>query len=315
MPMVGVMAPQPSPGRDRGRAAGGAALQIRSGKREGAARRGRLPDGLTFRLHQPARGLCSIMLIIQEQLRPLGINMEMDYRPHDLSCRNRKDRNTLAITRRAIRRCRPSPSSISSPAPRSRRTERRQQLQPLRRRDAGHRRPPRGLDKSRFDAIVAMKEIELQVLRDLPLSGSSRCPIHRPQPARRPRLPGEVGLRLLAAASAASRKPEPDARSTSHAAPGRIPPARRGADRAPGADARVHRHAHPARRPGGRRARRPCDTGAARAVPRADGPQRPAVAAVLHLHVERADARFRPLPHQSQPVRRSSRSTCPTRSS
>ncbi len=206
VPMVGIIAPQFAGSVKKDALPPELRYPLRHREGQGAARRGRPPERRDDPvLHQPARGLCrdhadhpGAAARGRDQSRP------QDHRPRDDACgepQGPQHRRALFLELSAG-----ADAALPAMAVDRRRGEGRRsgpgQLQPLRRRDARRRRAPReGAGRARFRqadgadpgcgeagaARPAVARHRHAFLRD------------RPQSARRHRLPGEVGLRVLAA--------------------------------------------------------------------------------------------------------------------
>ena len=164
------------------------------------------PDGLDFDSNCSQReDYSSTMLIVQEQLRAVGLRHEPeDRRSHRLSCRQpqrQEHAGDALVELSADPDAALLPAAVVEVRGQVRRQGRRQ-LQPLRRRHARASTTcsPRRWQATDFNDYVAIcKQIELQVLRDLPLIGLSTLSFTVARSARRrSRLSGQERLRALA---------------------------------------------------------------------------------------------------------------------
>ena len=170
------------------------------------------PNGVTIPCFTSQReDYAALMLMLQEQLRAAGINLDLKIIDHaTMHAENRKDRNAVALY-----------SSSFPPVP----TQPFLQLLSAAaevKADGGGAENyshygvampgidaliEKAQDEPDFNKRIALiQEIEKQVLRDLPAAGHHHPLLrHRPQPARRHGIPGQVRLRLLASEQGQAR--------------------------------------------------------------------------------------------------------------
>ena len=170
------------------------------------------PNGVTIPCFTSQReDYASLMLMLQEQLRAAGINLDLKIIDHaTMHAENRKDRNSVALY-----------SSSFPPVPTQPFLQLLSAAAEVKADGTGAENYShygvaipgidalieKAQDEPDFNKRIALiQDIEKQVLRDLPAAGD-RHPLlrHRTQSARRHGIPGQVRLRLLASEQSQAR--------------------------------------------------------------------------------------------------------------